>query len=363
MSAGEQVREAADRVQVQVHALQVAGGDVLEGVEARGSGAGRAWAGGESPVAAGDTSCPKATIMNLTVRPSNLSGTVAIPGSKSHTIRGDYHRRAGRGPLGAAPAAGRRPTPRRRCASPWPWARRRAWATTGPAAASAAGRGCRTMWLMSATRARRCTSLAAVGGAGRRLHGLHRRRADPAPARRAAAGRRCAISAPRPSRPAATAARRSSCKGPLRGGKTAIECPTSQYLTALLLACPLAQGDTEIEVLLAHRAPLRRDDAGLARPAGHPYERVRLGALLGSPAGRATSAFDAADPGGLVVGDVLPVRGGDLGRGSCTLTGLDLADPQGDKAVVEMLRQMGADIAETPEGLRGPRRQPAWRRT
>ena len=36
--------------------------------------------------------------------------------------------------------------------------------------------------------------------------------------------------------------------GQLRGGKTTIECKSSQYLSSLLLACPLAEGDTEIIV-------------------------------------------------------------------------------------------------------------------
>lgn len=35
-----------------------------------------------------------------------------------------------------------------------------------------------------------------------------------------------------------------------------------------------------------------------------------------------------------------------------TLLGLDMKDTQGDKAVVEMLRQMGAKIEELPEGIR-----------
>lgn len=44
-------------------------------------------------------------------------------------------------------------------------------------------------------------------------------------------------------------------RGRLAGGSTSIECPTSQYLSSLLLACPLAEGDSHIEVPLLYERP------------------------------------------------------------------------------------------------------------
>ena len=46
-------------------------------------------------------------------------------------------------------------------------------------------------------------------------------------------------------------------RGPLPGGRTSITCPTSQYLTALLISAPLARGD-----LLQARGPVAHADRG-----------------------------------------------------------------------------------------------------
>jgi 3-phosphoshikimate 1-carboxyvinyltransferase len=47
-------------------------------------------------------------------------------------------------------------------------------------------------------------------------------------------------------------------RGPLRGGTVNIHCPTSQYLSSLLLNCPLAEGDMEIHVLSLNERPYVR---------------------------------------------------------------------------------------------------------
>lgn len=43
--------------------------------------------------------------------------------------------------------------------------------------------------------------------------------------------------------------------GPLRGGETSIECPTSQYLSSLLIGLPLATEKSVINVPLLHEQP------------------------------------------------------------------------------------------------------------
>ena len=43
-------------------------------------------------------------------------------------------------------------------------------------------------------------------------------------------------------------------RGTLAGGQTSIECFTSQYLSSLLLACPLAKGSSQINVSLLNEA-------------------------------------------------------------------------------------------------------------
>jgi len=139
-------------------------------------------------------------------------------------------------------------------------------------------------------------------------------------------------------------------KGPLRGGRTAIECPTSQYLSSLLLSCPLAAGDTTIEVRQLNERPyvdmtlswlnnlnVRYSHESMERfeiPGGQRYEGFRES--IQGDFSSATFFLCAA-----------AVTGSDL-----TLLGLDMNDAQGDKAVVHMLRHMGADIEVRPRAIR-----------
>ena len=131
-------------------------------------------------------------------------------------------------------------------------------------------------------------------------------------------------------------------KGTLRGGRTSIEAVTSQYLSSLLINTPLAPNDTIIKVtklneqpyveitlryLDEHRIEYRNDDFKRFQITGGQCYRgfsKRIPADFSS----ATFFFCAA-----------AIMDGEL-----TLEGLDFSDSQGDKAVVDVLRRMGADI-------------------
>lgn len=137
--------------------------------------------------------------------------------------------------------------------------------------------------------------------------------------------------------------------GPLRGGHTAIACPTSQYLTALLLACPLAASDSEIQVLELNEHPYVEMTLDWLRQQNIRYEREGWERFY-VPGGQRYQGFEAT-----IAADwssaTFFLCAGAIGMGKIILTGLDMNDPQGDKAVVQMLRQMGAQIEERPEGL------------
>lgn len=139
-------------------------------------------------------------------------------------------------------------------------------------------------------------------------------------------------------------------RGPIKGGHATLAAPSSQYLTSLLLACPLAEGDSTIEVTTLKEASyvqmtldwlhfqgIRVEHDGLqrfhvaGRQAYRPFQR-RIPADFSS-----ASFFLCA---------------GALGRNEVTSTGLDMADAQGDKAVVDYLRRMGADIAVDGDRIR-----------
>ena len=147
-------------------------------------------------------------------------------------------------------------------------------------------------------------------------------------------------------------------KGRLKGGRTKIECPTSQYLSGLLLAAPLAEKDTIIDVPLLHERPYVDMTLNWLKKAGihvenDSYKRFRV------PGGQKYKAMDssvAADFSSATFFMCAPALTG----GSLTLQGLDMNDPQGDKAVLGMLERMGCvvtraggEITLNGAGLRG----------
>lgn len=140
-------------------------------------------------------------------------------------------------------------------------------------------------------------------------------------------------------------------RGGLRGGKTSMACPTSQYLSALLLASPLAPQDTTIDVPLLYEHPyIEMTLVWLKRL------RIRLDCRpdfshFQIPGSQRYRSFDASIPGDFSSATFLLCAAAITGS-ELLLQGLDLHDPQGDKAVVDYLRAMGAEIESVPEGLR-----------
>lgn len=139
-------------------------------------------------------------------------------------------------------------------------------------------------------------------------------------------------------------------RGPLRGGQVAIHCPTSQYLSSLLLNCPLAQGDTEIHVLSLNERPYVQMTLDWLNEQGIRYTAEGLEHFF-IPGGQTYHPYDKAVPGDFSSATFFlcaaAITGADL-----TLLGLDMNDSQGDKAVVQMLQAMGAQVEVQPEGIR-----------
>lgn len=138
-------------------------------------------------------------------------------------------------------------------------------------------------------------------------------------------------------------------KGPLRGGKTEIDCPNSQYLSSLLIACPLAQGDSEIVVTRLYERPYVEMTLHWLDSLGIRCEREGLEHFR-IPGGQRYPAFARAVPGDFSTATFFLV-GAAIAGGRVTLRGLDMNDPQGDKAVVDMLRAMGATIEVGPDAI------------
>jgi len=138
--------------------------------------------------------------------------------------------------------------------------------------------------------------------------------------------------------------------GKLLGGKTVIACHTSQYLSSLLLAVPLAQNDSEIEVSLLNEPDYVQLTLDWLDKQGIVYENDGLHRFR-VKGGQKYEAFDAAVPADFSSATFFLCGAAILGE-ELTLEGLDFSDSQPDKAVVDYLKQMGADITVEEKAVR-----------
>jgi 3-phosphoshikimate 1-carboxyvinyltransferase len=131
-------------------------------------------------------------------------------------------------------------------------------------------------------------------------------------------------------------------EGRLRGGKVSIECKTSQYLSSLLAATPLADGDTEIDVTLLNEPDYVQITLDWLDAQGirYQHEGLRHFHIKG---GQSYKAFDRAIPADFSSATFFLCAAALLGA-EITLEGLDFSDSQPDKAVVEYLKLMGAKV-------------------
>jgi 3-phosphoshikimate 1-carboxyvinyltransferase len=131
--------------------------------------------------------------------------------------------------------------------------------------------------------------------------------------------------------------------GKLKGGKTTIAASTSQYLSSLLLCTPLADEDTEIDVTLLNEPGYVQMTLDWLDKHGIEYknENMRRFRIKG---GQKYKAFDATIPADFSSATFFLCAAA-LVADEVTLLGLDFADSQPDKAVVNYLKAMGADIS------------------
>jgi len=139
-------------------------------------------------------------------------------------------------------------------------------------------------------------------------------------------------------------------RGPLRGGRTRIECPTSQYLSSLLIAAPLAPEATEIQVPLLNERPYVEMTLRWLEEQGIRLERRGL-EYFRIPGGQRYRAFTKAVPGDFSSATFFLCAAAVTGS-TLTLRGLDMGDSQGDKEVVNILARMGCSVSIAEDEIR-----------
>jgi len=131
--------------------------------------------------------------------------------------------------------------------------------------------------------------------------------------------------------------------GKLVGGKTTIACHTSQYLSSLLLCTPLAAKDTEIDVTLLNEPGYVQMTLDWLDKQGIEYENQQLRKFK-IKGGQSYRAFDVTVPADFSSATFFLCAAA-MVADEVTLLGLDFSDSQPDKAVVDYLKTMGADIS------------------
>jgi len=130
--------------------------------------------------------------------------------------------------------------------------------------------------------------------------------------------------------------------GKLTGGKTSIAASTSQYLSSLLLCTPLANKDSEIDVTLLNEPDYVQMTLDWLDTQQIQYEnqQMRKFKIKGN---QSYKPFDTAIPADFSSATFFLCAAA-LFADKVTLLGLDFSDSQPDKAVVDYLKAMGADI-------------------
>ena len=132
-------------------------------------------------------------------------------------------------------------------------------------------------------------------------------------------------------------------RGPNHGGRVSIDGGvSSQFITSLLMVSPMLENDSEVTV------------EGSMVSAPYLDVTVHMMRLFGASAERDGNVFRIKGGTGYRPNDYMvpadfssaafPLVAGALG-GKVTVTGMDMDDPQGDKAIVDILRKAGADVS------------------
>jgi 3-phosphoshikimate 1-carboxyvinyltransferase len=143
-----------------------------------------------------------------------------------------------------------------------------------------------------------------------------------------------------------------SISGELLGGVTEVDGITSQYLSALLFALPLAKNDSIIIVKNLQERPyvditlnyLKDQNILLTHSKSDDVDIYKIKGRQKYTPIKKVIPSDFSSASYLIAASVLM-------RGEVILQGLNLDDAQGDKQLISILKEMGADITIHPTHL------------
>jgi len=141
-------------------------------------------------------------------------------------------------------------------------------------------------------------------------------------------------------------------RGPLKGGKTYVDGIISQYVSSVILAGTLACNDTEIVVDKANETPYIEMTLQWMRSLGIEIESQSDYNRFFIKSGQQYLSFDKHVPADFSSGAFMLI-GSVITESNVVLRGLDTNDVQGDKILIEILKDMGANIEVIDYGSGG----------
>ena len=138
--------------------------------------------------------------------------------------------------------------------------------------------------------------------------------------------------------------------GPMQGGETLVEGKSSQYLSALLLSAPLAPNDSVIIVNRLNEVPYVDITLDWLRNQQIVFRRTPDYSRFEIPGKQAFKPFSVQIPGDFSSA-CFPMVAAAVTGGAIKLTNLDFNDAQGDQKVIGFLEQMGAKITRLENGI------------
>jgi len=139
-------------------------------------------------------------------------------------------------------------------------------------------------------------------------------------------------------------------RGPLKGGKTTIDGISSQFVTALLFAAPLAENDTEIEVKNLHEKSYVEITLDWLKKQNIAFEQKGL-EWFKIKGKQKYKAFDLKIPADFSSA-TFALCAAAITQSEVLIKGLDFSDHQGDKKVFEYLQKMGTQVHHETGGVR-----------
>lgn len=131
--------------------------------------------------------------------------------------------------------------------------------------------------------------------------------------------------------------------GPVRGGHCFVDGSSSQFLSSLLLSLPLAEGDSVIDLEFLNEQPYVGITTSWMDFLGLRYKHSADLLHWEIPGGQKVAAFDRAVAADFSTA-AFPLIAGMIAGGEIEIRNLDFSDPQGDKKVFEFAAQLGGDI-------------------